>query len=88
VVGVYDSIGGASDFDAGADIFWKPNGRFQMTATLNPDFGQVARRWRRNSRGRPAARRPGRLSRRDPLRLSARCLAQALAKRRRVEEPR
>ena len=41
VVGVYDNVGGASDFDAGADIFWKPNGRFQMTATLNPDFGQV-----------------------------------------------
>ena len=30
-----------SDFDAGADIFWKPNGRFQLSATLNPDFGQV-----------------------------------------------
>lgn len=30
-----------SDFDAGADVFWKPNGRFQLSATLNPDFGQV-----------------------------------------------
>lgn len=30
-----------SDFDAGADLFWKPNGRFQLSATLNPDFGQV-----------------------------------------------
>ena len=22
-------------------MFWKPNGQFQMTATINPDFGQV-----------------------------------------------
>ena len=40
-VGVYDNIDGTSDFDTGADIFWKPNGRFQLSATLNPDFGQV-----------------------------------------------
>jgi len=25
----------------GADILWKPSGQFQLTATLNPDFGQV-----------------------------------------------
>lgn len=30
-----------SDFDAGTDIFWKPNGSFQLSAALNPDFGQV-----------------------------------------------
>ena len=41
VVGVHDAVGGGSDFDAGADIFWKPNGQFQLSATLNPDFGQV-----------------------------------------------
>lgn len=41
VVGVYDNVGSAADLDAGADLFWKPNGRFQLTATLNPDFGQV-----------------------------------------------
>ena len=41
VSGVYDNVGKGSDFDAGADIFWKPNGRFQLSATLNPDFGQV-----------------------------------------------
>ncbi|MGY1424215.1 DUF5916 domain-containing protein [Lysobacter sp. A289] len=40
-VGVYDNVGGSSDFDAGADIFWKPNGQTQLTATINPDFGQV-----------------------------------------------
>ena len=26
---------------AGIDVFWKPNGSNQLTATLNPDFGQV-----------------------------------------------
>jgi hypothetical protein len=41
VVGVYDNIRRRNDFDTGADIFWKPNGRFQLSATLNPDFGQV-----------------------------------------------
>jgi hypothetical protein len=48
VVGVYDAsprdnLGGESreQFDAGFDLFWKPNGQFQMTATVNPDFGQV-----------------------------------------------
>src|SRR5690606_20170609 len=41
VSGLYDNVGGSSDFDGGADIFWKPNGQFQLTATLNPDFGQV-----------------------------------------------
>jgi hypothetical protein len=38
---VYDNIAHKADFDAGADIFWKPNGKFQLSATLNPDFGQV-----------------------------------------------
>jgi hypothetical protein len=38
---VYDNIASKSDFDAGADIFWKPNGRFQLSGTINPDFGQV-----------------------------------------------
>lgn len=41
VVGVYDNVRGAGDFDAGADVFWKPNGRFQLSGTINPDFGQV-----------------------------------------------
>lgn len=39
--GLYDNVHRDSTFDAGADIFWKPNGQFQLTATLNPDFGQV-----------------------------------------------
>ena len=41
VTGVYDNVRGESHFDTGADLFWKPNGRFQLSATLNPDFGQV-----------------------------------------------
>lgn len=41
VSGVYDKVGGSGDADAGVDIFWKPSGRLQMAATLNPDFGQV-----------------------------------------------
>jgi hypothetical protein len=41
VVGVFDNVARRSDFDAGADVFWKPNGQFQLSATLNPDFGQV-----------------------------------------------
>ncbi len=40
-VGVYDNVAGGSQFDAGADIFWKPSGRMQLAATINPDFGQV-----------------------------------------------
>ncbi|MEL1263694.1 DUF5916 domain-containing protein [Pseudoxanthomonas putridarboris] len=41
VSGLYDNVGGGSDFNGGVDVFWKPHGRFQLTATLNPDFGQV-----------------------------------------------
>ncbi len=39
--GLYDNVRGAGDFDAGFDLFWKPNGQTQLTATVNPDFGQV-----------------------------------------------
>ncbi|WP_245570637.1 DUF5916 domain-containing protein [Arenimonas composti] len=41
VVASQDFVGDRADFDAGADLFWKPNGSFQLAATLNPDFGQV-----------------------------------------------
>ena len=41
VSALYDNVGGGSTFDGGADVFWKPSGQFQMTATVNPDFGQV-----------------------------------------------
>ena len=41
VSGLYDNVRGRSHLTEGADIFWKPDGQFQLTATLNPDFGQV-----------------------------------------------
>ena len=41
VSGLQDQVDGRFRSNAGADLFWKPNGRFQLSATLNPDFGQV-----------------------------------------------
>src|SRR5690606_22994059 len=41
VVGVHDAIGRREAFHGGGDLFWKPNGQFQLSATVNPDFGQV-----------------------------------------------
>ncbi|HET6545961.1 MAG TPA: DUF5916 domain-containing protein, partial [Rhodanobacteraceae bacterium] len=38
---LYDNVHSRSRLQEGADIFWKPNGQFQLTAALNPDFGQV-----------------------------------------------
>jgi len=36
-----DRLGDRTEGRAGVEIFWKPNGSNQLTATLNPDFGQV-----------------------------------------------
>jgi hypothetical protein len=36
-----DRANGDSDYKAGMDLFWKPNGDHQFAATINPDFGQV-----------------------------------------------
>lgn len=41
VVGLHDQVHGDNRFKGGADILWKPNGQTQLTATVNPDFGQV-----------------------------------------------
>jgi hypothetical protein len=41
VSALYDNARGSSKGDGGVDLFWKPNGQTQLTATLNPDFGQV-----------------------------------------------
>jgi hypothetical protein len=38
---LYDNVGGDGEAEAGVDLFWKPNGQTQLTATVNPDFGQV-----------------------------------------------
>ncbi len=40
-VALHDRIDGGTEVDAGVDVFWKPSGQFQLSATLNPDFGQV-----------------------------------------------
>ena len=36
-----DMVDDEVDMKFGADIQWKPSGNFQLTAALNPDFGQV-----------------------------------------------
>ncbi|NII09595.1 hypothetical protein HBF24_02735 [Oleiagrimonas sp. C23AA] len=41
VSGIADRVNGGTTLKSGADIFWKPNGQTQLTATINPDFGQV-----------------------------------------------
>ncbi|MBC8027888.1 MAG: hypothetical protein H7Y89_18005 [Steroidobacteraceae bacterium] len=41
VSGLHDNIGRDREAQGGVDILWKPNGQTQLTATLNPDFGQV-----------------------------------------------
>jgi hypothetical protein len=37
----YDRVVDDTRYKAGADIFWRPSSNFQMTATINPDFGSV-----------------------------------------------
>jgi len=41
VSGLYDAVNRQDHADAGVDLFWKPSGQAQLTATINPDFGQV-----------------------------------------------
>lgn len=36
-----DRVDGETNYRIGTDIFWRPSTDFQMTATLNPDFGIV-----------------------------------------------
>ena len=36
-----DRIDDDTNYRVGADVFWRPSTNFQMTATLNPDFGIV-----------------------------------------------
>ncbi len=37
----YDQIKEDMDYRAGFDMDWRPSSNFQLTATVNPDFGQV-----------------------------------------------
>ena len=39
---VYDNIKGENKTKIGTDIFWRPSTNTQLSATLNPDFGNVA----------------------------------------------
>jgi hypothetical protein len=41
VTGLADLKGSEQSFRAGLDVFWKPSNSFQLTAAINPDFGQV-----------------------------------------------
>ena len=41
VSGTLDRVIDESRYKAGADLFWRPSTNFQLTATLNPDFGSV-----------------------------------------------
>ena len=36
-----DDISGENKSRVGADVFWRPNSKLQVTATVNPDFGAV-----------------------------------------------
>ena len=37
----YDEIAEEDEFRGGLDVFWRPSPNFQVTATMNPDFGVV-----------------------------------------------
>ena len=37
----YDFVDNTSSGRTGADVSWRPNGEFALTATVRPDFGQV-----------------------------------------------
>lgn len=36
-----DMVEGNTKYKSGVDVFWKPSPNFQLSATVNPDFGQV-----------------------------------------------
>ncbi|MFP6836458.1 MAG: DUF5916 domain-containing protein [Pseudomonadales bacterium] len=37
----HDKIDGETRYQVGADLFWRPSTNFQLTGTINPDFGAV-----------------------------------------------
>ncbi|MDX1480611.1 MAG: DUF5916 domain-containing protein [Woeseiaceae bacterium] len=41
VSSTFDSVDDDTFWKAGTDIFWRPSTNFQLTATLNPDFGSA-----------------------------------------------
>jgi len=38
---LHDFVGDRTRYKVGADVFWKPSPNFQLSATVNPDFGQI-----------------------------------------------
>ena len=41
ISGFYDGIRHEAEFKAGSELFWRPTTNTQLSATLNPDFGNV-----------------------------------------------
>lgn len=41
VSGTVDSVTDEKHYKAGMDLFWRPSTNFQLTGTVNPDFGSV-----------------------------------------------
>jgi len=41
IASTLDQVDNTSNTEVGFDAFWRPSSNFQMTATLNPDFGSV-----------------------------------------------
>ncbi|MCW8195816.1 hypothetical protein F6455_13560 [Proteobacteria bacterium 005FR1] len=41
VSSTYDALKEETDYRVGTDIYWRPSGNMQLSATLNPDFGTV-----------------------------------------------
>ena len=41
VSAAHDRIDDEVEYKVGADLFWRPSSNFQLTATVNPDFGNV-----------------------------------------------
>lgn len=41
VSGNYDVLAGEDDYKTGFDIFWRPSSNLQITAAINPDFGNI-----------------------------------------------
>ena len=37
----FDAIDNNTDSEAGFDVFWRPSSNFQLTGTVNPDFGSA-----------------------------------------------
>ncbi|MEZ5492773.1 MAG: DUF5916 domain-containing protein [Gammaproteobacteria bacterium] len=41
IASTLDQVDNSNNTEAGFDVFWRPSSNFQMTATVNPDFGSI-----------------------------------------------